>query len=181
MSGIGIASQVVPLLLIGGGFVLTGAATYGLPNPQENHLARLHPKAQGPFREFIRRVESETGWRVQITSGYRTRTEQEHLIRGGRHYAVRNSAHLFGFALDINLLKDGKRITSRSSNAAWEATGAVAIAKSLGMRWGGDFQRKSRVHFDLFWSPALARKWIAMAEAQFGPNWGDRGNQLVIR
>lgn len=138
---------------------------------RQRMLTQLHPIAREVFRDFIDEVEARTGWRVVITSGYRSHAQQQRLVDAGNPYAVApgSSPHNYGMAIDINLVKDGQRIGMRSSNAAWVATGVVDIAKRYGLRWGGEFRNRDRVHFDVGWSPSAARAFGLRAQAQF-PN-----------
>ncbi len=176
-----VKGHVSPLLVAGGGLLLLGAAVaWKLSHRQEAYIRRLHPVVQGKFRAFIAAVERETGWKVEITSGYRTLAKQRSLMKSNG-LAVPKSAHLFGFALDINLVKGRKRLTLSSSSQEWIDSGVVAIAKRFGMRWGGNFRKPDRVHFDILWAPKVADRWIALAKAQFGDKgWGDKGNQVRI-
>jgi len=87
-------------------------------------------------------------------------------------------------AIDMNLYKGNWRehIKMTSGKEAWEATGVPAIARELGIRWGGDFLGKEKgdfVHFHKELLPIVQLK--SMAAQQFGSDpklW--RGNELLI-
>lgn len=117
------------------------AAAPLLSDEQEAFIVNLNPSAQDKFRALIAAIEA-TGWDVIITSGFRTLN-----LMG---YA-NGDYHNFGLALDVNLVKGTNWLRSTSSKADWEASGAPALAKSLGFRWGGDFVSTGfdPVHFDL--------------------------------
>ncbi len=81
----------------------------------------------------------EQGLNVQITSAYRTPEEQRELQRTRGKYAAKNSAHCEGKAIDIKIVN--------GTDADYKKLGDYA--KSIGMRWGGDFSVKERWHFDI--------------------------------
>ncbi len=105
-------------------------------------IDKLHPKFQPIAAQFFARVEKELGLRMFATSGYRTFAEQAVLkSQNAANAAAGLSNHNFGFAVDVNVVnpKTGAIILKKeSSSADWEKSGIVKIAKSLGMRWGGD-------------------------------------------
>ena len=103
---------------------------------------------------------------IVITSGYRTVAQQEilHQEYQARKRANPNdpskwglpaacgtcSRHKSGFALDLNFTDTiGVFINSKFDQQDWIDTGFVAIAESLGLSWGGFFERYDPVHFEL--------------------------------
>ena len=136
---------------------------------QEIYLPYLHEKAKDKFRAFIRKVEKDTGWKVIITSGYRTFAKQAELkAKDSRNATPGHSYHNYGMAIDINLEKDGKKLRMASPKNEWLATGVPAIAESMNFVWGGGFPNyHDPVHFDLrkFYDMATLR---SKATAQFG-------------
>ena len=82
------------------------------------------------------------GLNVQITSGYRTQEEQQELLRTRPQFAAKKSAHCAGKAIDIKI--------AGGTDSDYKMLGDYA--KSIGMRWGGDFSKvKERWHFDYQW------------------------------
>lgn len=131
------------------GFSLREIVNKALKPEQELFISQLAPSAQPIFREFIRRVEA-LGYSVIITSAVRTFKNQAG--QGGDNARVGYSTHEYGLATDINLQKGTSYWRKSTPKSEWEATGVPAIARSLGMRWGGDFQSYKggdEVHFDL--------------------------------
>ena len=135
----------------------------------------ITPGVKELFTEFIIEVQETTPYYVQLNSGYRDFTDQlrkrERWDAGNRKglkvrpAAPGRSLHQYGLAIDMNPVhEDGTVIMGDDTNDVWEATGIVAIADRLGLRWGGRFgmqdadgniipeaERTSidRIHFDL--------------------------------
>jgi peptidoglycan L-alanyl-D-glutamate endopeptidase CwlK len=127
----------------------------------------LHPKAVDRFKEFISRVEKELGLQIIATSGYRTWERQAELKKENPSNAsAGNSAHNYGFALDVNVLdKSGNSLLKKAtSKQKWIDSGVVRIAKDMGFSWGGDFKNyHDPVHF--YYDPLpiseLKKKYLA--------------------
>ncbi|MBR2526762.1 M15 family metallopeptidase [bacterium] len=89
------------------------------------------------------------GCEVSIISGKRTQAEQDALRvkyadQPGRVAPGNTSKHLTGKAVDLGFTKDGKR----ASHEIYAKIGQYA--KSIGMRWGGDFTAcREEWHFDM--------------------------------
>ena len=89
------------------------------------------------------------GCEVSIISGKRTQAEQDALRvkyadQPGRVAPGNTSKHLTGRAVDLGFTKDGKR----ASHEVYQKIGQYA--KSIGMRWGGDFTAcREEWHFDM--------------------------------
>ncbi len=69
------------------------------------------------------------------------------------------SQHLIGHAMDLNIVDGSLVNTSAMFIAGTASQGAkdfVKAAKSLGLRWGGDFSPKDPPHFDDFIDPSGA-------------------------
>lgn len=153
---------------------------YVFTKEQEFYLSRLHPKYQNLFRRFIAEIE-KLGYKVLITSGYRTFQEQaaEHKDNS-KNAAAGKSVHNYGAAIDLNLIskKDGKQLKKSSSKTDWEKTGIVKIAKQLGLDWGGNFASyHDPVHFEV---PLDTDKLYAQAIRQFGSESKVVGNRVNI-
>lgn len=149
----------------------------------EAKISLLNKRAQPVFREFIKRVQ-DNGFQVIITSGYRDASRQAELRKGKGSFAVKpgNSYHNYGFAIDINAIKDGEQLKLSSGKEKWEKSGIPAIGRELGLRWGGDFigrEKGDYVHFDY---PILPMPQIKeLAALQFGKDvltW--KGNELTV-
>lgn len=95
--------------------------------------------------EGLRRTEDEIRYDVRMLGGYCSRS-----IRGSRS----PSNHSWGLAIDINWDKNpmvsGRLVTDMSAQM-------VAMWKSLGFAWGGDYRtRKDAMHFEFVGTPAQA-------------------------
>ncbi len=102
-------------------------------------ISKLAPKMQEKTMMLLDYAKSQ-GMKVSITSGFRTRAQQEHLLRTRPQYAAKNSLHCQGRAIDINIASGKDADYKKLAN----------YAKSIGMRWGGDFRKVSeRWHFDI--------------------------------
>ena len=102
--------------------------------------------------ELFTRAEKELGLTLYATSGYRTYAEQVALHNQNSSNANAGySSHNFGFAVDLNVRKNGKTILQKaSSNNAWEKSGVVALARKIGIQWVGNFgSYHDPVHFFL--------------------------------
>ena len=89
-----------------------------------NELAGLNEDYAARFEHFVADVEKETGWKVKIISGLRSRDEQIQLKRDNpRNAPVNKSRHVLGRAVDINLYKRVGLTTlllkKSSSKASW--------------------------------------------------------------
>lgn len=102
-------------------------------------ISQLDPKMQEKTMQLLDYAKSE-GLNVSITSGYRTKEEQAELLRTRPQFAAKKSHHCTGKAIDISIIG--------GSDADYKKLGDYA--KSIGMRWGGDFSKvKERWHFDI--------------------------------
>lgn len=108
-------------------------------------IQELNPKMQEKTMQLLDFAKSKfegSNKSVLITSGYRTKEEQQYLLDTKPHLAAKNSAHCEGKAIDISI--------TGGTDEDYEALGNYA--KSIGMRWGGDFSKeKERWHFDYDW------------------------------
>lgn len=101
-------------------------------------LKTLDPAMQEKTMQLLDYAK-EQGMNVQIASAYRTPEEQRELQRTRGKYAAKNSAHCEGKAIDIKIIG--------GSDDDYKKLGDYA--KSINMRWGGDFRLKERWHFDI--------------------------------
>jgi len=118
---------------------------------QQKFINELHYKLRVTFTRFIIEIQENTGWKVIITSGYRSFQKQIELQQeDDRNADPGRSHHNYGLGIDINLVKGDKILRKASPREEWEASGAINIAKALGFSWGGDFVNYyDPVHFDL--------------------------------
>ena len=129
------------------------------------------PAVKAPFDQWAKaliQLSHERGFgKVIITSAYRTPEHQQKLhddYKAGKRKLPAAcgtcSRHTSGFALDLNFFDtNGIFINSKKDKTTWERTGFVAIAKSLGLEWGGDYSKYDPVHFE--WTPS---EWGDMAD-----------------
>jgi peptidoglycan L-alanyl-D-glutamate endopeptidase CwlK len=122
-----------------------------LSEHNRREIMQLHPNARRQFAEFIKKVEAK-GYKVVITSGYRSFEKQARLHReNSKNAKAGYSSHNYGYALDINIYdpKTGQQLLKKaSSKKSWEDSGIVDIAKNMGFTWGGDFRSyHDPIHF----------------------------------
>lgn len=176
--------------IIGGIVILGGVLASGargeeivLSPEQEAFIGNLHKYVRTKFRRFIKEAE-KTGWKVLITSGYRTFAKQLQLKQENSNNASPgNSWHNYGMALDINLIRGNERVRKADSIGKWRSTGVPQIAESMGMTWGGDFATyHDPVHFDFRNSVGISiNKLKELSFAQFGTNWENiQGNKVIF-
>lgn len=146
------------------------------------YLQNLNPVAKSVFTKFLI-LAKEKGYQPIITTGYRDYAYQAKLYAENNNNAAPGySLHEFGLVIDVMFEKDAVTYRkSTPSKAEWEATGIPALAKSLGLTWGGDFisyEGGDRVHF------ALPVKTISelrsMAIAKYGSMDKAQGNKLTL-
>jgi uncharacterized protein YcbK (DUF882 family) len=106
-------------------------------------IQKLQPDMQEKTMQLLDYAKTTLGKEITINSGFRTEAEQKHLCETIPHLAVKNSPHCVGKAVDLSI--------SGGTDEDYAKLGAYA--KSIGMRWGGDFQNmeKERWHFDYNW------------------------------
>lgn len=120
-----------------------------------NDLAEMNADYAARFEHFVNDVENESGWKVKIISGLRSRDEQIQLKRDNpRNAAVNKSRHVMGRAVDINLYKRVGLTTlwlkKNSSKASWRKTGVQRIANRYQLLWGGTYRNyHDPVHFEI--------------------------------
>lgn len=118
-------------------FVNSNLNKFGQANA--NKIKELQPDMQVKTLKLLEYAESK-GLKVTITSGFRTQEQQQHLLQTRPKYAAKNSLHCLGRAIDISI--EGKK------DSDYVMLGEYA--KSIGMRWGGDFKNvRERWHFDI--------------------------------
>lgn len=112
-------------------------------------ISALSPVAQRACRAFLRECERE-GLPVLITETYRSQVRQDYLYAQGRTRAgkvvtwTRNSRHTGRMAWDICKNVKGQEY----ADAAFFAK-CGAIAKRLGITWGGTWDTPDKPHFEV--------------------------------
>ena len=112
-------------------------------------ISELTPPAQQACGLFLKRCEQK-GLKVRITETYRSQERQNYLYEQGRTRSgkvvtwTKNSRHTSRRAWDI--CKDVKG-QEYSDSAFFKACGA--IAKSLGIIWGGTWKQADTPHFEI--------------------------------
>lgn len=119
-----------------------------------DRLGAVHPQIREYSLELIKRAYKE-GIRVQISSGFRSNTEQANIYGQGRPSYVWNgkkygragsivsnakpgsSVHNYGLAIDYFLVSEDGNNSIWVVNNQWRRV--AAIAKSMGWEWGGDW------------------------------------------
>ena len=120
-----------------------------------NEISKLNKEYAARFEDFINTIEKETGWKVVIISGLRTRKEQDKLKRDNpQNAAVNKSRHVLGRAIDINLYKREMltilKLRKSSSNESWRKTGIAQISRRYRLLWGGTYKNyHDPVHFEI--------------------------------
>lgn len=146
-------------LLVGIGILIYKKMTHTLLYPSDAKWAKnsktlkmvdeLHPKVKQDVADFFTDIEKD-GLVAIGTSGLRTSAQQAGLDAGNEKNADAGlSDHEYGFAIDINVSKNGKIILRKaSSTKEWNDSGVVAKAKKYKLKWGGDFKSyHDPIHF----------------------------------
>ena len=147
-SGTGVSANTGTTGLSGADAASSGESPYKAVSNDVNaygsnaqKISQLNPEMQEKTMQLLDYAKSK-GLKVQITSGYRTQEEQQELLRTRPQFAAKRSAHCEGKAIDIKIIG--------GTDADYKMLGDYA--KSIGMRWGGDFSKvKERWHFDYQW------------------------------
>ena len=161
-------------------FIFTDNITY--------HLKQLNPVARKKFEQLIAAIQAK-GYTVKVNSSYRSFARQNQIKNNPNDpdhdpnaATPGYSYHNWGLALDLQVSKDGVTYGKSTSDALWLATGIPQLAKTLGMRWGGDAfgSYQDAVHFD--YPVKDSATLLAMAKQQFGTTDPNKiiGNQLNI-
>lgn len=105
-------------------------------------ISKLAPEMQEKTMQLLDYAKSQN-LNVSIISGYRTQDEQKHLQKTRPQFAAKNSPHCVGKAIDIKI--------TNGNDDDYKKLGDYA--KSIGMRWGGDFKNPApeNWHFDYGW------------------------------
>jgi hypothetical protein len=147
---------------------------------QKKHLESLHQRVKPIFERFIKELKKR-GFDVYITSSYRTFEKQAELKKlNSKNASPGLSPHNYGMAIDINVRDGLTWLRKASSKEDWEKSGIPEIARSMGIRWGGDFRTYyDPIHFDVLVMPTKELQKIA--QKQFGTDVRKvQGNRIIV-
>ncbi len=129
-------------------------------------LSGLHPIVRARAAAFLH-LCTQAGLNVMVSQGVRTWKEQDALYAKGRTVAPigkkhrvtmakgGQSYHNFGLAFDIVVLDALGKADWNPAHPGWRAAGA--LGKSVGLEWGGDWERfKDWPHFQYTGGLSLA-------------------------
>lgn len=161
-------------------FIFTDNITY--------HLKQLNPSVQKKFEQLIAAIQAK-GYDVKVNSSYRSFARQNEIKNNPKDSSYDPNAgapglsyHNYGMALDLQVSKNGKNYGKTTSDAEWLSTGIPQLAKSMGMRWGGDAfgSYQDAVHFD--YPIKDTATLLALAKKQFNTTDPNKiiGNQVNI-
>ena len=106
-------------------------------------LRALDPKFEVIVRRVIARMEAR-GWAIRVVWGRRTKAENDALVLAG--FADTNSLHLSGRGADLV-----DRMTGYTTDKLHQYYIDLAtIAKSEGLKWGGEFSRWDPCHVEMY-------------------------------
>jgi hypothetical protein len=103
--------------------------------------------------ESVNQAAADAGVRFQVNQTLRLAGRP---VGGAVVTPATNSQHLIGNAIDFNILNDGKTINSQ---VKWDdlpqaAKDFISKVKAANLRWGGDFSKPDRIHFDAYLAPS---------------------------
>ena len=105
-------------------------------------------KKQSLFAQLVPRLIDkmyEEGYEVTLGETWRHPVTASYMQRTGK--GVSNSFHTMKLAIDINLFKDGKYLTSTEDHRPF---GEYWKSLHHDCTWGGDFKRKDGNHYSMF-------------------------------
>ena len=136
-------------------------------------INELLPIAQKACRLFLSECKKE-GLDVLITETYRSQDRQNELYAQGRTKAgqkvtwTKNSRHTSRLAWDICKNKKGEEYSDYDFFAS-----CGAIAKRLGITWGGDWKTPDRPHFE------VSKNWSYEGDEEMTTEERQKFNALV--
>ena len=136
------------------------------------HLASLNNQKSSLFITFLNRVKKELGYDVIITQSYRSIALQNRLHKENIKNSVGGySAHNYGFAIDVNFIKDNIQLKKATPCKEWIDSGIIKIALECGLRWGGYFKGyEDNVHFDCINTTCTSR-WFNYLKKTYPDNF----------
>lgn len=118
-------------------------------DPNYKHLKNLDPTIRRKFTNFLNDIK-KLGYTPVIRDSIRSYQQQKIFHeQDKRNSSPGHSSHEMGFAIDMDLHKDGKILSKRTPKAIWDNTGVPDLAKEYNIRWGGNFKGYAdNNHFD---------------------------------
>lgn len=143
-------------------------------------INELTPLAQKACRLFLKKC-SEEGLRIFITETYRSQARQNSLYAQGRTTSglivtwTKSSRHTSRMAWDIACVGDNLYDAEVLNKAG-------AIAKELGIIWGGEWNVPDRPHFEVTekWAEPVEEKEVRYNNIEEIPEWGKKTVQKLI-
>ena len=132
--------------------VIVDTRTYGKFQSIEWLVGELNINTQDTWRKFLNTLnEKYPGYTLSINATYRTYQRSIELKQQNPKNATPGySPHNYAFAVDMNVIDTTGKVYRKKDRKPWVESGIPKIAKSLGMRWGGDFKNYiDCVHFDV--------------------------------
>ncbi len=140
-------------------------------------LDLLHPTVRPQWRDFLTSLTNSQrlkGYKMVITSEYRSPSAQAALIENGNNIATSGiSLHNLGAVLDINIFKASPSsavLKLATPKSTWLESGVVTLATQAGISWGGNFQTTpyDPIHF---YSPINKVASVANIQNLYGINF----------
>ena len=132
--------------------VIVDTRTYGKYQSIDWLVSELNINTQDTWKKFLNTLEEKyPGYTLSINATYRTYQRSIELkAQNSKNATPGRSPHNYAYAVDMNVI-DPTGVTYRKKDRKpWVESGIPKVAKSLGMRWGGDFKSYvDCVHFDV--------------------------------
>ena len=132
--------------------VIVDIRTYGKYQSIDWLVSELNINTQDTWKKFLNTLEEKyPGYTLSINATYRTYQRSIELkAQNSKNATPGRSPHNYAYAVDMNVI-DPTGVTYRKKDRKpWVESGIPKVAKSLGMRWGGDFKNYvDCVHFDV--------------------------------
>ena len=115
-------------------------------------VGELNINTQNTWRKFLNILkEKYPGYILSINATYRSYQRSIELKNQNSNNATPGfSSHNYAFAIDMNIIDPNGNTYNKGNRTPWVESGIPDVAKSLGMRWGGDFKSYvDCVHFEV--------------------------------
>ena len=132
--------------------VIVDTRTYGKYQSIEWLVDELNINTQDTWRKFLNTLnEKYPGYTLKINATYRTYQRSIELkAQNSKNATPGKSPHNYAYAVDMNVIDPSGKVYRKKDRKPWVESGIPKVAKSLGMRWGGDFKNYvDCVHFDV--------------------------------
>lgn len=115
----------------------------------EAHIQSMDPAIRSTVRDFFKDIEA-LGYTPKIRDSVRTYEQQAYYKKlDKRNAAPGHSSHETGFAIDLDIYKNGKVLSKRTPRSFWVTSGIPKLAKEYGIIWGGNYKGYAdNNHFD---------------------------------